>query len=144
MKKILVAVDGSERSAGVLEAARRLARASGARLQLFRAVGVPADVPAVAWGIAPAELEGVLQREARAALERLARALPAELVAGESVALGSPWQAICEAARREDVDLIVLGSHGYGGADRLLGTTAAKVVNHADRAVLVVRAPERL
>jgi len=33
----------------------------------------------------------------------------------------------------------VIGSHGYGGLDRLLGTTAARVVNHADRNVLIVR-----
>jgi nucleotide-binding universal stress UspA family protein len=38
-----------------------------------------------------------------------------------------------------DVDLIVIGSHGYGALDHVLGTTAAKVVNHADRSVLVVR-----
>ena len=35
-------------------------------------------------------------------------------------------------------DLIVLGSHGYHGLDRLLGTTAGKVVNLARRNVLVV------
>jgi nucleotide-binding universal stress UspA family protein len=34
---------------------------------------------------------------------------------------------------------VVLGSHGYSGFDRILGTTAAKVVNHCDRSVLVVR-----
>ena len=39
----------------------------------------------------------------------------------------------------ETFDLIVIGSHGYGAIDRVLGTTAAKVVNHADRTVLVVR-----
>jgi nucleotide-binding universal stress UspA family protein len=47
-------------------------------------------------------------------------------------------------ATDENVALIVIGAHGYQGLDRMLGTTAAKVVNHADRAVLVVRAPERL
>ena len=47
-------------------------------------------------------------------------------------------------AREEDVDLIVLGSHGFDVLDRIVGTIAAKVVNHADRAVLVVRSPERL
>ena len=40
--------------------------------------------------------------------------------------------------------LIVIGSHGYGGIDHLLGTTAARVVNHADRPVLVVRGPSGL
>jgi nucleotide-binding universal stress UspA family protein len=35
--------------------------------------------------------------------------------------------------------LIVIGSHGFSGIDRLLGTTAGRVVNHADRSVIVVR-----
>jgi universal stress protein F len=34
---------------------------------------------------------------------------------------------------------VVIGSHGYGGLDRVLGTTAAKIVNHASCSVLVVR-----
>jgi nucleotide-binding universal stress UspA family protein len=143
-KKILVCLDGSPRAPGVLAAAVRLARATGSQVHLFRGVGVPPDVPAIAWSVAPGDLEGVLLGEAQKALEGVARHLPAELVAGTSVALGVPWQAICEASQRQDVDLVVIGSHGYGGADRLLGTTAAKVVNHADRSVLVVRASDRL
>ena len=144
MKKILVGLDGSPRAPGLLAAAVRLARSTGAQVHLFRGVGVPFDVPAVAMSVAPAELPALLEREARQALEGFARHLPAELVCGVSVALGSPWQAVCEAALREDADLIVIGSHGYGALDRVLGTTAAKIVNHADRSVLVVRAPERL
>jgi len=46
---------------------------------------------------------------------------------------------ICRTARELDADLIVIGSHGYGGIDRVLATTAARVVNHADRSVLVAR-----
>jgi nucleotide-binding universal stress UspA family protein len=45
-------------------------------------------------------------------------------------------------ARSVEADLIVIGSHGYAGFDRLLGTTAAKVVNHAHCSVLVVREPQ--
>jgi nucleotide-binding universal stress UspA family protein len=55
------------------------------------------------------------------------------------VALGAPWEAVCSAAREVSADLILIGSHGYSGIDRLLGTTAAKIVNHADRPVLVAR-----
>ena len=36
------------------------------------------------------------------------------------------------------MDLIVLGSHGYGTLDMLLGTTAGRVANIATRNVLVV------
>ena len=54
------------------------------------------------------------------------------------VVLGDPWRQILDVARAVDVDLIVLGSHRSHVADRILGTVASKVVNHADRDVLVV------
>jgi universal stress protein F len=144
MKKILVGIDCSPRSREVVAAAVRLARLTGARLHLFRGVGVPREVPAIAWSVTPDELDLVLEREALSELNESAKEVPPELLAGTSVALGSPWQAVCEAAKRENVDLIMIGSHGFGAVDRVIGTTAAKVVNHADRSVLVVRATERL
>jgi universal stress protein F len=144
MKKILVGIDCSPRSREVLAVAVRLARANGARLHLFRGVGVPREVPAIAWSVAPGELELVLEREALSELNAAARDVPDDLLAGTSVGLGTPWEAVCDAARRENVDLVIIGSHGFGAVDRVLGTTAAKVVNHADRSVLVVRATERL
>jgi universal stress protein F len=144
MKKILVGVDGSPHSEQVLAAAAKLAQPLGAKLHLFRGVGVPRGVPRAAWSVAPEELEVVLEREALAELNAQAAHVPAELLAGTSVGLGVPWEAVCEAAKRENVDLIVIGSHGFGAVDRVIGTTAAKVVNHADRSVLVVRATERL
>jgi nucleotide-binding universal stress UspA family protein len=49
-----------------------------------------------------------------------------------------PWKGILAAADTVDADLIVLGSHGYRGWDRVLGTTAGKVANRAHRNVLVV------
>ncbi|MBX3232533.1 MAG: universal stress protein [Labilithrix sp.] len=144
MKKILVALDGSPRHHGVLHAAAELAAATGAELVLFRAVTVPSDVPVDAYTMAPADFARTLEEHARAALEVAAREIGADKVLRVHVEAGTPWDAICRAAREDDVDLIVLGSHGYDVLDRFLGTTAAKVVNHADRSVLVVRAPERV
>ena len=92
----------------------------------------------------PAEVPALLERNARAALERLVATVPAELRGGSRTHVGTPWQSITEVAVEENVDLILIGSHGYSGIDHVLGTTAAKVVNHADRSVLVVRAPERI
>lgn len=81
---------------------------------------------------------------ARRDLDQYARQLPPALLAGIRIEYGVPWQAICQQAKTDRVDLIAVGSHGYGGLDRLLGTTAARVVNHADRSVLVVRSLELL
>jgi nucleotide-binding universal stress UspA family protein len=144
MKKIVVGLDGSPRERGVLDAAIGLARKTGAKLVLMRGVGIPQEMPTEALAVAPAEVPELLQRVARAALDKVATSVPSELLGGCRTAFGTPWQSITSVASEENADLIVIGSHGYGGIDRVLGTTAAKVVNHADRSVLVVRAPERL
>jgi nucleotide-binding universal stress UspA family protein len=65
--------------------------------------------------------------------------VPAERLGGTHVSLAIPWQGICQAAAQVGANLVVIGSHGYGGIDRLLGTTAAKVVNHSAVSVLVVK-----
>jgi universal stress protein F len=138
MKKILVAIDGSPRADGVLAHAESIAQRTGAKLILFRSFGIPPDM-SLAWPANDEPLEQALRTRAQTYLDECARKVPGELLGGVRVSLGVPWEAVCKAARDEDVDLIVIGSHGYSALDHLLGTTAAKIVNHADRSVLVVR-----
>jgi nucleotide-binding universal stress UspA family protein len=140
MKKILVGVDGSPRAQGVLDAALALAKLLGAKVLLLRAIGLPAAMPAHVWALEEASLIDALRHDAEKYLAACAALVPPELLIGTRTSIGVPWQAVCAEAQKEDVDLIVVGSHGYSGFDRLLGTTAAKVVNHADRSVMVVRA----
>jgi nucleotide-binding universal stress UspA family protein len=144
MKKILVGLDGSPREKAVLSAATELARRTESKLVLFRAVSLPTELPPEAYLMPPNEVTPILEKRAHAALDEAAKDVPSELVDSRRIAIGAPWQAICRAATEDDVDLIVIGSHGYDTIDRILGTTAAKVVNHADRSVLVVRAEERI
>ena len=136
MKRILVALDASARAPAVLAAATRLAEHCDARLVLFRAIGIPLDVSREG---DPDHLEDILRSRAHAQLDQLASTVHPDMVERCSVELGTPWDAIVRAGRELDADLIVLGSHGFSGLDRVLGTTAAKVVNHADRNVLVAR-----
>ncbi len=142
MKQILVGLDGSPRAAGILSSAATVARATGAKLTLVRSVGIPPDVPEDFWKTTDEPLIELLQRHARESLEVLAASAPKELLGGCEVIVGVPWQTVCDRAREIGADLVVVGSHGYGGLDRLLGTTAAKIVNHAPCSVLVVRAAQ--
>ncbi len=140
MKKILTCLDSSPRAPHVLAAAIDLARRTGAKLTLFRSVGLPPELAHDdVIGVSPNQLIDRLLASARASLEQLGTQTPPELLEGVEVRIGTPWDAICTEATELGVDLIVIGSHGYGGVDRILGTTAAKVVNHSDRSVLVVR-----
>ncbi len=139
MNRFLVGLDGSPRTASVLATAVALARKTGAKVILFRAVGLPPELPPAVWRLDQPSLVELLRKNAERDLAECAQKVPPELLEGTRVEIGVPWQAICGAATDAKADLVVIGSHGYGTLDRLLGTTAAKVVNHADRCVLVVR-----
>lgn len=136
MHRILICLDGSARAPKVLAMGIEQGKRFGARLSLFRAVGLPAvhDALPPEGGIAES-----LVHEARAYLVSMSQRVPPELFDGVDVAIGTPWDAICRRADAIEADLVVLGSHGYSGLDRLIGTTASKVVNHAQASVLVVR-----
>lgn len=141
MQRILCALDGSPNERNVLAAAVALARKLGGKLVLFHAVSLPVPLPPSALAVPPDDVGVMLADEARAHLAELVRDVPRELVERVQVEIGVPWRAVCDAADADKADLIVVGSHGYGGVDRLIGTTAAKIVNHADCSVLVARAP---
>jgi nucleotide-binding universal stress UspA family protein len=139
MERILVALDASSRAPHVLDEAVELARKTGAKLRLYRAVGIPTEIPESALMGKTQALVSMLVEQAKQDLDALKRAVPAELFDGASVSIATAWDGICRVAKDYHADLIVIGSHGYNVIDRLLGTTAARVVNHADTAVMVVR-----
>ncbi len=139
MKTILVALDASPRARDVFDTAVNLAVKVGGQLVLFRAVGIPLGLPPEAYAMSPDALEVMLEREAKAYLEGLAGEVPEGHLQQVMVHAGTPWRSVCVAAEQVKADLVVIGSHGYQGIDRLIGTTAAKIVNHATCSVLVVR-----
>lgn len=75
-------------------------------------------------------------RQAREKLAEKTRDIPnlrADLVSGQT------YRSILEYATQHDVDCIVIGSHRPGFSDFLLGSTAARVVRHANCDVHVCR-----
>ena len=55
---------------------------------------------------------------------------------------GDPGESIVSAAEAEDVDLVVVGTHGRGTIGRLLlGSVSEHVVRNAPCPVLVIRSP---
>jgi nucleotide-binding universal stress UspA family protein len=146
-RKILVAFDGSAASQRALDEAVRLAGTVSARLRLVHVMDE------LAWvnGFEPARayFDDVLPRMRRAGEELLARGMAQALAAGvqaESELLIGSSDRICDQlaaeARRWPADLIVAGTHGRRGTDRmLLGSDAEQIVRHAPVPVLLVRAP---
>lgn len=141
IRRILVGLDGSPRASGVLAAACAMAERFDAVVIPFRAVMVPPEFPPMAHVTHGDPLAAWLDESAHEDLSRLAASLT---VRSEppAVGYGEPANAILAAAEEHDADLIVIGSHGYRRLERILGTTAARVVNLSRRHVLVVHERE--
>ena len=140
IRTVLVALDASARAPGVLAAACSIAQRFGAVVVPLRAIAIPPDFPPAAHLTRGDPLPAYLLAVAKNELTSLLAATPSGVnVEPPRVRVGQPWRAILDEADACDADLVVLGSHGYHGVDRILGTTAAKVVNLSTRSVLVVR-----
>lgn len=139
---LVVGLDTSSKAPMVLAQAVDLATALHARIIVVRAVGLPPELPVEALGIEPDALPATLLGLARRALEGLLAGVPEGLVAGVETALGPAWHVICRVAGERHADLVVIGAHGHAVLlDRVLGTTASRVVAHAPCSVLVCREP---
>ena len=136
-RTILVPLDGSPVAPLVFTTAVRMARAFDATLHLLRVLTVDPVFPPAAH-VSPDGLEAKLVADARDELKQWIASVAGVRFGTEMVVLGDPWRQILDVARALDVDLIVLGSHRSHVADRILGTVASKIANHADRDVLVV------
>jgi nucleotide-binding universal stress UspA family protein len=144
-QRILVATDFSSASMPAFEQAVKLSKDSGAQLLIANAF--PEHGPPEI-GYAPASAYEQWRLDARATAERKLQPLVEQarregLDARPLVLAGSPDEAIVEAARRESVDLIVLGTHSRRGAERFfLGSVASRVVSASECPVMTVRAPQ--
>ena len=94
------------------------------------------------WGTEDEMVSAASEQSALAiATEGASRATDAGLVASPRVARagGGLAQVILAVAAEVDADVVVLGTRGLGGVKSLLlGSVSHEVVQHADRAVLVV------
>ena len=140
--KILAAVDSSPRARAVVDTAAEVADKFAGEVHLFRVITLPPEFPAAARN-PPDDLERTLCEQARRELTILAGDHRRIVIDPPEAGPREPWRAILDRAKVLGVGLIVIGSHGFGGWDRVLGTTAGKVADHADRPVLVVhRSPD--
>jgi nucleotide-binding universal stress UspA family protein len=143
IKSVLVPTDFSEASETALSYGKAMAEAFGASLHL---VHVMEDLLAHAWAaevyVASApNLREEIERESRLRLETMLPEPERErLQARVALLSGSPFIEIIRYAKANDIDLIVMGTHGRGPiAHMLLGSVAEKVVRKSPCPVLTVR-----
>jgi nucleotide-binding universal stress UspA family protein len=140
IKNILCPVDRSPSSLQAFSYAIALARWQGARLNLLEVI--EAARPIVSGRVAE---DDSVPNDTRAALERdLRRVLTARRASDVRVKIimrkGVVVQEILAQTKASQADLVVIGSHGQGGVQRLiLGSVAEKVLRLATCPVLTVR-----
>jgi len=139
MKRILVAIDGSEPSLKAARMAADIALRFGSKLTLVHVVPkllLPPDV----YGLTIAEVEKEHRAYADRLLERaLATLEEPGLDVSTAVLYGSPAEAIAEEGAAADVGMIVAGSRGLGAVARMfLGSVSDRLVHISSKPVLVV------
>ena len=139
-RRILHPTDFSPASELALSRAIELATSLGAQLHLLHVVE---DLVYQPWMMEPyavnfREILESTKQESEARLRRMAEGLKVPTVT--CCILGRPVDGIVEYARDEQIDLVVMGSHGQSAVTRfLLGSVAERVVRHAPCPVLTVR-----
>src|SRR5690348_4069284 len=127
MREIGVGYDGSPESEHALSVARMLAGASGAKLSAFEAVSLPSDA-----FLGPGAVDNAPRRLLADARRRLAALGDVE----PRAAYGQPAEEL--ALYSASLDLLIVGSRGYGPIGRLIhGSTSAQLA-HAARCPLLV------
>ena len=144
-KKILVPLDGSALAERAIDLVEKMVQGSDAEVLLLKVVPSPLGKAPEA-GQAEESL-ALAERVSRATsyLERLSTRLGAISVKSRIlVSSGEPHSEILAAAHKEDVDCIVMSTHGGTALARaLLGSTAEKVVYTTKRPVFLVK-PEKI
>src|SRR6056297_1317612 len=138
--RILVPTDGSTETERAVEHAAELAAAHDAELHGVYVVN-SATFAGLHMETSWEGVDEVLRDEGETALERVADIAAEYGVACSSKLLdGSPSKRIVEYAEERDCDLVVMGTHGRGGIDRLLlGSVAEGVVRACSVPVLTVQ-----
>ncbi len=142
-KHILVPVDGSETAQKAVENAAGLAKAFSSAVTVIYVIdpypftGLGSDFAygqAEYLSAATAEAEQAIQA-AKQALEQVGLTPQSKVVEEHAT-----WRGILEAAKTTGADLIVMGSHGRHGLEKIvLGSVAQRVLSHSHLPVFVVR-----
>ncbi|BCG64291.1 MAG: universal stress protein A [Methyloprofundus sp.] len=137
---ILLAADFSDHGKYVAQKALEMAKQNQAKLSIIHIVDNLPITDATYGPVIPfdVDLDTELMNAAQKRLAELGKQLqiPAE---AQFIEMGNAKLEIVAVAEEQNIDLIVVGSHGRHGLALLLGSTANGVLHHAKCDVLAVR-----
>ena len=147
-KNLLIAIDGSALGDKALDTALNLARQNRASLTILTATD-PVSTGIGAGGFGTIDAGPILARLEEAYATEAANLLAAARHKAQDIGIGvetlhlprhRPADGILEIAAEKGCDLIIMGSHGRRGLNRLLlGSQAAEVLSRATIPVLIVK-----
>lgn len=141
--RILVPTDGSREGERAVEYAIDLAREHGATIRAIYVVN-PASYGGLPMETAWDGINAALRDEGQEAVDRVIELADDDVTVETAVLEGSPSRVIVDEAQPDRCDLVVMGTHGRGGIDRLLlGSVTERVVRSSPVPVLTVRVGER-
>ncbi|MDR4503907.1 MAG: universal stress protein [Candidatus Scalindua sp.] len=141
IKKILCPVDFSGSSNLAVEYAKELASLLNARLYLLHVVEqLHGNERYLILQITPQEIAEKVKKEAEERLTSIARKIKKLPEIKTEVREGKAFVEIVKTARKDDIDLIIMGSHGRTGLSHaLIGSVAERVARKAHCPVLIVK-----
>jgi nucleotide-binding universal stress UspA family protein len=144
IKKVLVPIDFSDYSKSALKYAVNFAKSFSADITLVYVVEPIIYPPDFSMGqIAIPAVSTEWDERAQEELDKLAKTEISKDVKVKSIIkTGKPFVEIIETAKEEEIDLIIIATHGHSGVEHILfGSTAEKVVRKAPCPVLTLREP---
>jgi len=144
IKKVLVPIDFSDYSKSALKYAVNFAKSFNADIILIYVVEPIIYPPDFSMGqIAMPSINTEWDDRAKDELQKLAKNEIAGVASVKTIIkTGKPFVEIIETAKEENVDLIIIATHGHSGVEHILfGSTAEKVVRKAPCPVLTLREP---
>jgi nucleotide-binding universal stress UspA family protein len=144
IKKVLVPIDFSDYSKSSLKYATEFAQKFNAEMILVYVVEPVIYPPDFSMGqIAIPSVNTEWDIKAKEELDKLAGSeIPNDVKVLTVIKTGKPFLEIIETAADEDVDIIIIATHGHSGMEHILfGSTAEKVVRKAPCPVLTLREP---
>lgn len=132
---VAVALDHENVAAALLDRAEHLLDPAG----VLRVVTVVEPIPAYVTAELPPDIFDGHVKAAQDALDALVTSRGAARPLQTELRFGGPASEIMAAAEEHGADLIMVASHKPGLSTYFIGSTAAKVVRHAQCSVLVVR-----
>jgi nucleotide-binding universal stress UspA family protein len=142
-RRVLVATDTSEASAGAERAGIELSSRVGASL-VFLSV-IDTSRLRLPGGLFHTRVDQVRAQRELALMASVAKARQQGIAAQFIIWEGDPGASVIDAAEAEGADLIIVGSHGRGPVGRLLlGSVSSHVVDHGRLPVMVIRPEQHL